>query len=241
MSIQPKSIPVMKRCVMFVSYVALVFGMQSAIASNGSFNEMLVKARAGDMNAQFSVAEDYYHGDGVKRSYIDALAWYEKSATQGHVEAQHKMGYFYQHGLANLAKDNQKAFEWYHKAAEQDHTAAQTQIAIMYSRGVGVKQNKALSRQWSNRVLKKKGLLDNTNHAKPAAVEKAAAQPRTQPQPGLQQTAAPKVAAKTKPPAKPKAQRSAKEHKAWRYEQARLLRERASQNATDVGGWADEE
>lgn len=189
MSIQSKAIPVAKCFLMLLGTIALMFSMQSVFASNGDFNEMLVKARADDMNAQFSVAEDYYHGDDVKRNYINALSWYEKAASQGHVEAQHQIGYFYQHGLANLAKDNEKAFEWYLKAAELDHTAAQTQISIMYSRGIGVKQNKALSRKWWNRVLKKKGLLDTTSEFKPAVADKAAAGSQSRPQ----QKAAPKV------------------------------------------------
>lgn len=216
------------------------------VSSEQSYPELLKLARDGDASAQYEVAEIYYQGEGVKRNYQEAFNWYEKAAKQNHAEAQHQMGYFYKHGLDVVEKDDKRAFEWYLEAAEGGHIPAQTQVAIMYSLGIGVKKNKELSRLWSDRMLEKKGLIDSPGQSQPATPKKVAPKPQSKPKP--------KPAAKVKPKQKPESQskpvaevkaaprpqRSAEEQKAWRYEQARLLREKANKNSPDVGGWAEE-
>lgn len=50
------------------------------------------RARQGYPAAQFEVGEMYHHGLGVSPDPGLALAWYEKAAEQGHVEAQFRAG-----------------------------------------------------------------------------------------------------------------------------------------------------
>lgn len=235
-----------------VIFGCLLFGGYCIADNNEELNKILSQAHAGDADAQYELAEKYYRGDDVQRNYDEAFSWYEKAANQNHVEAQHQMGYFYQHGLDKIVEDDKKAFEWFHKAAKLGHTSSQTQIAIMYSQGIGVEQNKELSRQWSKRVLEKKGMIDSgrkpsggANKTAPQPESKLVQQPvvtnvkRTQavnasPATGVLQASVQLKAVTSKP------KLSAEEYKAWRREQARRLVEEANSKAVAEGEWSDE-
>lgn len=223
----------------------LLGGVQPVAADEEEFNQIVIQARAGEADAQYQLAEQYYRGDGLTRNYEIARTWYEKAANQGHADAQYQMGYFYQHGLDKLEKNDEQAFAWFHKAALSGHTSAQTQLAIMYSQGVGVEQDKELSRQWSSRVLEKKGLF-NTRSGKSDAIQKSAPEPAAkvesrpeaiQSSPVVEQQAQPAKSNKTSSTA----ELSAEELKAWRYKKARQLVEEANRKAAAIGEWAEED
>jgi TPR repeat protein len=45
------------------------------------------------------------------------MKWYRKAAEKGFMDAEYKIGYFYQMGYG-VTKDRTQALNWYHKAAE---------------------------------------------------------------------------------------------------------------------------
>ncbi len=83
----------------------------------------------------FSVfANEYFdkgfHAEQVK-DYIQAIAWYQKAANQGHAEAQSNLGRIYYRGLG-VEYDVIKANVWYQKAANQGHAEAEYGLALLY-------------------------------------------------------------------------------------------------------------
>ncbi len=50
------------------------------------------------MDAQFTLGHMYFKGDGIPRSYNEAVALWQKSADQGHAAAQYSLGVMYVEG-----------------------------------------------------------------------------------------------------------------------------------------------
>ena len=59
----------------------------------------------------------YEWGYGVGRDGSTALDWYRRAAEQGHAEAEHHLGRFYENGLGGLRRDRKEAKKWYHRAS----------------------------------------------------------------------------------------------------------------------------
>ncbi len=94
------------------------------------------EAEAGDANAQFTLAGIYYHGIMTKKSYLDAIKWYEKAANKGHKKAQFNLGYIYFDGRG-VPKDHDRALKWFleaskDKAGEQGDGKSDIYIAKIY-------------------------------------------------------------------------------------------------------------
>lgn len=75
------------------------------------------RAKKGDADAMFRIAECYYTGDGVTRSYKEAFGWYEKAAKKGHTGAMEKLGDCYYYGYG-VGKNFAAAEKWYKKASK---------------------------------------------------------------------------------------------------------------------------
>src|SRR6185312_9838688 len=76
-----------------------------------------------------------------------AAGWYRQAAVQGHVEAQHRLGFCYENGIG-VEKDAQQAVEWYRQAAIQGHAEAQYKMGSSYSNGNGVAKNDEEAAEW---------------------------------------------------------------------------------------------
>ena len=59
------------------------------------FEQLLARAEEGDANAQLSLGEKYYDGQGVLKDYKEAMKWYRKAADQGDAMAQARLGLMY--------------------------------------------------------------------------------------------------------------------------------------------------
>lgn len=92
------------------------------------FEELLEKAEAGDVEAQFQVAEKYYVGLGVDEDEAAAAEWYEKAALQGHVESMMKLGQLYYLGGDGVPEDEDEAKKWYKKAAKAGNREAKEKL-----------------------------------------------------------------------------------------------------------------
>jgi TPR repeat protein len=82
----------------------------------------------------------YFHGAGVDRDYLAALAWFQKSAEQGSGEAQAWLGHMVEKGLG-VEPDIQKALELFRKSAAQDNALGQVRLGDLYLNGLGVDAN----------------------------------------------------------------------------------------------------
>jgi hypothetical protein len=72
-------------------------------------------ARAGVVDAQYSVALCYAKGEGVKVDLREAFRWYLRAARKGHEYAAHNLARFYETGRGVRASMC-KADHWYHRA-----------------------------------------------------------------------------------------------------------------------------
>lgn len=86
----------------------------------------------------------YENGTVVEQNYIKAVECFERAAEQGNVQAQFKLGQWYENG----GKDYKKAVEWYHKAAEQGYADAQCNLGECYGNGKGVEQSWEQAVEW---------------------------------------------------------------------------------------------
>ena len=58
------------------------------------FLTQLALAKAGNVNAMVKVANCYYNGDGVKKSYEEEAKWLIQAASKGHPQSNYNLGYY---------------------------------------------------------------------------------------------------------------------------------------------------
>ncbi|HLK31998.1 MAG TPA: tetratricopeptide repeat protein, partial [Terriglobales bacterium] len=102
----------------------------------GEAGQLLKRARAGDVDAEFQLGMALEHGNGVTRNYTRAREWYQKAAEAGDPPAQNNLGALLAKGLGG-ATDATGAVRWYLRAAVSGLAAAQNNLAYMYSTGQG--------------------------------------------------------------------------------------------------------
>ncbi len=89
---------------------------------------------------QYQLGKCYYHGLGVRRSYVEAAKWFGLAAAQGHAKAEAALGTMYAQGVG-VAQNSQAALRLLRKAADQGLGAAENQLGILYAQGKGVPQD----------------------------------------------------------------------------------------------------
>lgn len=82
-----------------------------------AFDKLDEAARSGSVDAQRSLGDAYYLGQGTRKDYTQAREWYAKAARQGDSEAQHNLGDIYHLGQG-VSKDSSQAAYWYEKACD---------------------------------------------------------------------------------------------------------------------------
>lgn len=124
---------------LIVSLAVLAFSNQAAADwfLSSEIKALIVKAEAGDIEAQFRVGAAYDYGKGAPRDSAEAMKWYRKAADQGNAEAQNSVG----SGL-QAEKRYEEARVWYEKASAQGHALATNNLAYLHDLGLGVKQDR---------------------------------------------------------------------------------------------------
>ena len=129
----------------------LMFSVLLAVSTYSQDIKKLTKlAEKGDVQAQAELADAYFNGKGVNRSYQDAVVWLEKVAESGDAKAQYQLGQCYFIGQG-VAKSEEKAAEWFEKAANGGNVDAQRQLALCYRDGKGVAQSTEKYYQWTEK------------------------------------------------------------------------------------------
>jgi uncharacterized protein len=96
---------------------------------------------------QFILATQYHQGQGVKKDLVLAIYWYEQAATQGHREAQFKVGHLLCEECTAM-NEFQRGFDWLQKAAQQGQIHAQYEVGYMYLEGKQVKKDLQQAKHW---------------------------------------------------------------------------------------------
>ncbi len=118
-------------------------GMDEGVSAyrNGNFavafQEFEALAEAGNVAAQYNLAQMYRHGQGVPKDYPAAITWYEKAAEAGLSSAQNNLARMHVEGKG-VAVDYATAVRWWRRAARQDHVGAQFNMGVAYQNGLGV-------------------------------------------------------------------------------------------------------
>jgi TPR repeat protein len=103
------------------------------------FSQRLKLAKAGDVEAQVSVAQSYqFGGDDRKQSLVKAAEWYKRAATAGNAEAQFRLARIVHQGGQRIEKSPELAARLYGSAARQGHSEAQYWLAYVNEHADGV-------------------------------------------------------------------------------------------------------
>lgn len=111
-------------------------------------------ALAGDIHAQFFLANRYKAGQGVPQDINQAFAWYLKAAEKGAAPAQLNVGQMYAQGRG-VNRDLAQAKLWLQRAAKQGDNRASYNLALLEER----EQNLSDAYKWYN-VSTREGMLD---------------------------------------------------------------------------------
>lgn len=81
-------------------------------------------AQAGDADAQFNLGQAYKLGRGVTQDFAQAIAWFERAASQGHIQAEDNLGLvLYESGR------RADAVSWLERSASRGEPRAQYVLA----------------------------------------------------------------------------------------------------------------
>lgn len=97
-------------------------GLQQKVA-----HQSLEKARRGDPEAAYDIAERHYEGRGVKRDFQKAAEWFARSAELGNVKAKTNLGLMFLAGRG-VVKNPARAKKYLKSAAEAGDVTAQSML-----------------------------------------------------------------------------------------------------------------
>jgi len=128
-----------------------IYNLAALYYRKGDFNKALGlferAARAGDVEAQTTVASMYQLGQGADVDMQTAVQWYKQAAGHGYAPAQFNLANLYRKG-DGLEQQDKTAFSWYLKAARQGFAPAQNALAYMYAQGRGVATDREQAFAW---------------------------------------------------------------------------------------------
>ena len=109
-----------------------------------TFGKLLKAAKAGDVKAQYKLADLYVGNRGVKQDLKESIKWYLEAIATGHTDAEHEVlqlvNYY---GKDIEQKDMDKVIKWARKAVKQDNATWVIKsylLAIFRDYGVGIDQ-----------------------------------------------------------------------------------------------------
>ena len=94
-----------------------------------------------------SLAERYWHGNGVNRDRSKAIALYRKAADLGNGDAMLQLGYLHESGR-DLPLSQEQAVAWFRKAVDSGKESAMFHLGVLYWSGRGVSQDFVEAYQW---------------------------------------------------------------------------------------------
>ncbi|KAF9346415.1 hypothetical protein BGX26_002100 [Mortierella sp. AD094] len=105
------------------------------------------------VNINYGRGLSHYNGSyGVPQDFSLAAEYLLKAASQGHVDAQHKLGLMYEFGKG-VSQDYAKAAEWYQRAADQGNPDSQSCLGFLYESGLGVPMDISKAVEWWGKAV----------------------------------------------------------------------------------------
>jgi uncharacterized protein len=95
------------------------------------YDALSTAAEAGDPQAQYEFGELNEDWKAAYHDYPTTLKWYKAAALQGHLAAQHRLGYMYRRRVY-VDTDFHEAIKWYTMAARQGHAESMSSLGHMY-------------------------------------------------------------------------------------------------------------
>ena len=104
------------------------------------YQEVLNKAKTGDVNAQMKLGLLYYSGVGLEKNYQSALHWFKIAAEKGHPGANYMLGKIFLSGIG-VKTDIPLAVQYLEKASENGDSSAQAILGQLYYEGTGIEKD----------------------------------------------------------------------------------------------------
>ncbi len=127
---------------------------QTAITTSSYADKFKAKAEAGDAEAQYELADCYFHSMGVNNDFAKAMEWAKKSSEQGFSLGSELVGRMYLYGYG-VEKNEATANQWFKLAYEQARplaeagdARAQYTLNILYKSGRSVQKNMDEAFKW---------------------------------------------------------------------------------------------
>lgn len=109
---------------------------------------LLEAARQGDAEAQFQIAEAYFHARlGLQKQSAQAYRWYQAAAAQNDHKAALMLARMAKYGDGTVAS-TVTSLKWLQRAAELGNAQAMFLLSNAYEHGEGVNADPALAREW---------------------------------------------------------------------------------------------
>lgn len=115
---------------------------------NEKYNQLSVKAQAGDARSQYLLAMMYVRHVIVPLDFSKIRYWMTKAADGGDMYAQNWLAEAYGLNTYGFERADDKRFHYARCAALQGHTEGAYQLALCYQNGVGVGENDGEAFRW---------------------------------------------------------------------------------------------
>jgi TPR repeat protein len=118
------------------------------ISSSQLVDRFRQAAAAGNPEAQYALGKFFLGGEmGVAQNTVEAINWYEKSAEQGFIPSEAKLGEIYSQ-RTDVPHDYRMALKWWSAAANQNFAPAETGMGILCEFGQGTGKNALEAANW---------------------------------------------------------------------------------------------
>ena len=128
--------------------------LRSRLAVRDNFDELLERAKEGNLEAQKDLAMAYVRGDEIEQNYEEAFKWYKAAAEQGDADAQNSLYNRYAKG-EGVEQNSEEAMKWLHRSAEQGYGLAYYNLGFEYSSGDLVRKDELEAIKWYKKAIKK--------------------------------------------------------------------------------------
>ena len=109
--------------------------------------QLLAKANANDLVAQFELASRFNYGRGIPKNTGEALRWLRRAGDAGQEDAARLLAVKLYNGY-DVTADFGEAMKWARLLAEKGDLPAQLMLASMYANGEGTERDLVQSYMW---------------------------------------------------------------------------------------------
>jgi uncharacterized protein len=120
------------------------------MAATTVYENLVKKARTGDVRAQVAVGLALLNGEGTANDPRSAAEWFRRAADSGDPEAQTQLGFLYTRGVG-VQRDPVEAVRWFLRAAAWGYPPAQYDLGMIYLDGGAGQVNAGEGVRWLTR------------------------------------------------------------------------------------------